>query len=166
MRVADTELEEWVQLEKQAVTERLSRVLRPRADVQRAVETLARRYRLAVVSSSATSRLDACFTATGLDEFFPLELRFSAEDSLDPPVSKPDPAVYRHAIRRIGCPPDEALAVEDSVSGVEAAVGAGLRTLGTVEFAPEGERRRLRERLRSAGALAVAGTFAELASWL
>lgn len=39
---------------------------------------------------------------------------------------KPDPEVYQLALARLGVPPDEALAIEDSTPGVRAARGAGL----------------------------------------
>jgi beta-phosphoglucomutase-like phosphatase (HAD superfamily) len=42
---------------------------------------------------------------------------------------KPSPAVYVEVLRRTGCPPECAVAVEDSANGVQAAVAAGLRCL-------------------------------------
>jgi HAD superfamily hydrolase (TIGR01509 family) len=42
---------------------------------------------------------------------------------------KPSPAVYVEVLRRTGCPPERAVAVEDSANGVQAAVAAGLRCL-------------------------------------
>ncbi|WP_022799086.1 HAD family hydrolase [Thermus islandicus] len=43
---------------------------------------------------------------------------------------KPDPLPYRVALERLGLAPEEALAFEDSPSGVRSAVGAGIRTYG------------------------------------
>lgn len=43
---------------------------------------------------------------------------------------KPDPLPYRVALRRLGVAPEEALAFEDSPSGVRSAVGAGIPTYG------------------------------------
>ncbi len=40
---------------------------------------------------------------------------------------KPDPEAYVVAAQRLGLPPSELVAVEDSAEGLEAAVGAGLR---------------------------------------
>ncbi|BEL02260.1 HAD family hydrolase [Actinoplanes sichuanensis] len=40
---------------------------------------------------------------------------------------KPDPAVYRLALDRLGLPPEAAVAFEDTPHGVSAAVAAGLR---------------------------------------
>jgi HAD superfamily hydrolase (TIGR01509 family) len=152
--------------ENDAVTSRLAQELVVEADVLRAVKQLETRYRLALVSSSALRRLEACLDVTGLAEYFGPRQRFSAEDSLDEPVSKPDPAVYRLALERLGCDAGEAIAVEDSVSGTQAAVGAGLVTVGIVQFAPSREQRSLRDRLRAAGAAAVAADWTELEGWL
>jgi HAD superfamily hydrolase (TIGR01509 family) len=44
-------------------------------------------------------------------------------------LHKPDPEVYRLALDRLGCPPELALAIEDSYNGVEAAKRAGLGCL-------------------------------------
>lgn len=166
VRYRPADLDEWVQREKRAVTEHLAQTLVADAGVTRAVEAWAQRYRLAVVSSSALSRLDACFRATGLDPWLPEHLRFSAEDSLTPPVSKPDPAVYRHALAALGCRAEHAVAVEDSVSGSRAAVGAGIRTLGIVQFAPPEERDQLRLDMLDVGVAAVAADWTQLQGWL
>ncbi|WP_418789113.1 HAD family hydrolase [Priestia megaterium] len=40
---------------------------------------------------------------------------------------KPDPALYRNAIEKLGVEPSEALAFEDSSNGAKAAMAAGLR---------------------------------------
>jgi beta-phosphoglucomutase-like phosphatase (HAD superfamily) len=160
------ELEDWVQRERQAVTDHLSETLVGDADVNRAVGNWAQRYRLSVVSSSALSRLDACFLATGLAPWLPQHLRFSAEDSLTPPISKPDPAIYRHALTVLGCAPEQAVAIEDSTSGSRAALGAGITTLGIVQFAPPEERQQLRADLLELGVAAVADDWTQLESWL
>ncbi|MGI8859037.1 MAG: HAD family hydrolase [Rubrobacteraceae bacterium] len=43
---------------------------------------------------------------------------------------KPDPAPYHAALERLGVEPEEALAFEDSISGITSAVGAGIPTVG------------------------------------
>lgn len=45
---------------------------------------------------------------------------------------KPDPDIYLQALQRTGRLPAECLVVEDSQNGVEAAAGAGLRVVATV----------------------------------
>ncbi|MBY8848809.1 HAD family phosphatase [Saccharothrix longispora] len=160
------EFDRWVEREKREVSAHLGRVLRPQPDVVAALSALRRRYRLAVVSSSALGRLAACFTASGLDDLLPPDVRFSAEDSLPTPTSKPDPAVYLHALRRLGVTPEEALAVEDSATGAGSAVAAGITTAGIVQFVPEGERAERVEVLGRAGAAWVVRSWDELAGHL
>lgn len=49
--------------------------------------------------------------------------------SEDVDVHKPDPAAYRIALERLGCPPAHAVAVEDSAVGLRAAKAGGLACL-------------------------------------
>ncbi|GAA2450541.1 HAD family hydrolase [Streptomyces glaucus] len=164
VRLDADQLEAWVEREKTEVTAYLGQVLRPRPEVVAALSALRRRYRLAVVSSSALTRLAACFTASGLDGLLPAERRFSAEDSLPVPTSKPDPAVYRFALARLGAAPHQALALEDSATGAASAVAAGIATAGLVQFVPAGERAERAERLRQAGAAWVRHSWEEFAA--
>ena len=46
------------------------------------------------------------------------------------PKGKPNPAVYELALETLGLNKDEVIVVEDSVAGVTASVGAGLKTIG------------------------------------
>jgi HAD superfamily hydrolase (TIGR01509 family) len=164
--VTDVDVEPWVAEERRAVTAHLARTLRPDEPTRRALTRIARTVPLAAVSSSALGRLAACFTATGLDELIPPARRFSAEDSLPTPTSKPDPAVYRHACAELGIAPQAGLAVEDAVPGVQSAVGAGCPTIGNVLFVPPAERAERSAALLAAGALTVVGSWAELADLL
>jgi beta-phosphoglucomutase-like phosphatase (HAD superfamily) len=156
------DLEPWVAEEKAEVTAYLGAVLAPDRQVLDPLRRLARRFSVAAVSSSALSRLDACFRATGLDELFPAEARFSAEDSLPRATTKPDPAVYLHALGQLGLAPGQAVAIEDSVAGVQSAVGAGIKTFGNLVFAPPGERSGRELELREAGAAAVVASWSQL----
>ncbi|MEA2169696.1 MAG: hypothetical protein QOF76_2996 [Solirubrobacteraceae bacterium] len=161
-RLEPDALERWVTAEKEAVTDHLRRVLTPDDDVLDTLRRLAERYELAAVSSSALSRLDGCFAATGLAALMPPERRFSAEDSLPRPASKPDPAVYLHALEQLELRADEALAVEDSPVGARAAVAAGIRTVGNLRFVAAGERAQRTRELLAAGAGDIIETWAEL----
>ncbi|WP_250037128.1 HAD family hydrolase [Paractinoplanes maris] len=155
-------LEDWVAEEKKLVTEYLGRVLRPDPQVLRSLHRLAARYRLAAVSSSALARLDECFRATDLAGLVPADLRFSAEDSLPRPTSKPDPAVYRYALDRLGVSPAQAVAIEDSVPGARSSVAAGIPTVGNLAFVAPAERQARRADLVAAGVSQVIESWAEL----
>jgi HAD superfamily hydrolase (TIGR01509 family) len=155
-------LDRWVQAEREAVSAHLGQVLRPDPELLTILGRLSTHYELAVVSSSALGRLDACFTATGLTELLPTQRRFSAEDSLGHPTSKPDPAIYAAAIERLGITTGQGLAVEDSVTGAQSAVAAGLATVGNVCFVEPEERHARTAALKAAGAFAVVSSWGEL----
>jgi beta-phosphoglucomutase-like phosphatase (HAD superfamily) len=156
------ELDRWGTEEKDVVTAHLRTVLHPDAAVREPLERLAGRFPLAAVTSSAISRLGACLEVTGLAPLFAADRRFSAEDSLPQPTSKPDPAVYLHAAAVLGVAPAEALAVEDSVNGALSAVAAGVPTVGILQFVPAADRSERAAALREAGVAAVVGSWAEL----
>jgi HAD superfamily hydrolase (TIGR01509 family) len=160
------ELEQWVREEREQVTAHLAVTLKPDPEVLEPLQALASRYAMAAVSSSALARLKASFTAAGLDPLIPAELRFSAEDSLPVPTSKPDPAVYMHAGRVLGVEAHQGLAVEDSVPGVKSAVAAGYLAIGNVMFVPADERRHRTAELIDAGAVAITDSWRALADAL
>ncbi|HEY8583161.1 MAG TPA: HAD family hydrolase [Capillimicrobium sp.] len=164
--VDPAELDRWVAEERRQVSAMLAAELQPDPAVREPVEALGLRWALAAVSSSALARLDVCFEASGLADLFPPEARYSAEDSLPVPTSKPDPAVYRHAGEQLGVSGAEALAVEDSLAGVRAAVAAGFPVVGNLLFVPDGARDAHAAALLEAGAAAVVGSWAELADRL
>lgn len=45
-------------------------------------------------------------------------------------AGKPDPAPYQVALNNLGIQATDAIALEDSPSGIRSAVGAGIRTIG------------------------------------
>ena len=157
-----SELERYVVAERRAVVEHLRRELRPDADVLDSLTHLARHLDLAIVSSSALSRLDACFHATGLTELFPPDVRFSAEDSLPVATTKPDPAIYAHAGRALGVAGAQGLAIEDAPVGVESARRAGFPVVGNLAFVPEDERPQRASELLEAGAVAIVESWSQL----
>jgi beta-phosphoglucomutase-like phosphatase (HAD superfamily) len=156
-------LDDWVAREQKVVGDYLGQVLQPDPEVLEHLHRLSGDYDLAAVSSSGLDRLDQCFRATGLDTLIPAARRFSAEDSLSVPASKPDPAIYRHAVGALGTPAVDCLAVEDSTTGARSALGAGIATIGNLAFVPEGDRPDRRQNLLHQGACVVAESWAELA---
>ncbi|MFL5846377.1 MAG: HAD family hydrolase [Solirubrobacteraceae bacterium] len=161
-RLTPDVLEEWVAEERRAVTDYLGATLVPDPAVAEPLRRLSERFALAAVSSSAVGRLGACFAATGLDVLFPPELRFSAEDSLPVPTSKPDPAIYTFAAERLGVGPRCAVAIEDSVPGAQSAVAAGFTTIGNLVFVRPEEREEREAQLRATGVEDVIGSWEEL----
>lgn len=160
------ELEGWVREERERVTAHLALTLTPDPRVLEPLRDLAAHYALAAVSSSATTRLGACFAATGLDALISESVTFSAEDSLPVPTSKPDPAVYLHAGQALGVASGQGLAIEDSVAGVSSAVAAGYPTVGNLMFLLPDERDCRRAELIDAGAVAITESWRALADFL
>jgi HAD superfamily hydrolase (TIGR01509 family) len=160
------ELEPYVEEERRTVIAQLGRSLTPDPEVLEPLTTLAERFRLAAVSSSASVRLDACFRATGLAALFRPDARFSAEDSLPVPAGKPDPAIYTLAGQELGVSGSQALAIEDATAGVQSAVGAGFPVIGNLVFVRPEEREGRAADLRAAGAAAIVESWWELAELL
>jgi HAD superfamily hydrolase (TIGR01509 family) len=79
----------------------------------------------------------------------------------DLPHGKPDPAPYLEALRQLGITAGEAIAFEDSPSGVNASVAAQIATVGILSGHTSDE-------LRAAGATLCVADFAaaELRHWL
>lgn len=105
---------------------------------------------LAVVSNSRRQRVLDSLATTGLAARLGEVPIFTADQVAAP---KPDPALYRLAATELECAPGDCLVVEDSVSGVTAAHGAGMTVIGFIgaSHVPAGQA----ERLRAAGAWQV-----------
>jgi len=120
------------------------------------------KYGLAVVSSSAISRVFASIRKVGLDKWFPDEKVFSANDSLPTPTTKPDPAVYLHACKVLGVEPGSCAAIEDSKSGATAAKRAGIPLIGYIGPYEEEEKPAKRKMLEEeCGAIYVMDHWSE-----
>jgi len=89
-----------------------------------AVRRIGRRWPLALASSANRVVIDKVLTVAGLGDAF--QVTVSSEE-----VSrgKPAPDVYLEAVRRLGHPPSDCAAVEDSANGIRSAVAAGLHVV-------------------------------------
>jgi len=157
------ELETYVSKEEDRVITKLRAELKPCVGVDAELEKLAqhRKYHLAVVSSSALRRVQASVQKVGHDKYFDGEHVFSAATSLPKPTSKPDPAIYLHAMKVIGKKPEECVAIEDSKSGATAAVRAGIKTVGYVGSYEKGKEEEMAKVLRDAGCVVVMKEWSE-----
>jgi HAD superfamily hydrolase (TIGR01509 family) len=115
------DVEGWVR-KKQALTIRLIRdapSLYP--GVTELVAQLRGRVRMAIVSGTWRENVEAVAAAPGLEGAF--ELIIGKDDVA---AVKPDPEAYRLALRRLAIGPEQAVAIEDSPTGVAAARAAGI----------------------------------------
>jgi len=89
--------------------------------------------RCAIVTSSTADLVSAWLRANDLADS--CDLIISGDDV---EAGKPSPEPYQLALDSLGVSPDEALAIEDSVSGVLSATAAGIPTLRLTRSASAG----------------------------
>lgn len=89
-----------------------------------AVTRVARRWPLAVASSSNRPVIDAALELAGLAALF--RVTVSSEEVA---CGKPAPDVYLEAARRLGVPATRCAAIEDSHNGIRSAKAAGMRVV-------------------------------------
>jgi HAD superfamily hydrolase (TIGR01509 family) len=92
------------------------------AGVEEVVSGLARRYRMAIVTSSLREHFEVIHRSTQLLHHFELVLTHG-----DYARAKPDPDPYLMALARLGLPAEACLVIEDSERGLRAARAAGVR---------------------------------------
>lgn len=104
-----------------------------------------------VVSGGPMAKMEVSLGATGLWDAFAPDI-FSCYDIGD---HKPSPGIYLHALRMLGVDAADAVAVEDSVTGVAAAVAAGVAVIGLARDTPAAD-------LLAAGASVTAATMSDV----
>jgi HAD superfamily hydrolase (TIGR01509 family) len=109
----------------------------------------SRNLSLALVTNAPEENVEAILLALELKGLFD-EVVLSDEVG---PV-KPDPAPYRAALEKLRVAPEEALAFEDSTSGIASSVAAGIPTVGIASTQRPGT-------LEEAGAFVVAKDFTD-----
>lgn len=105
-----------------------------------------------VASQGKLSKTSLCLALTGLDGLFAETARFSAYSVAN---GKPAPDVFLHAAASMGVEPAHCIVVEDTASGVTAAVAANMRVFGYAADSDE-------QALRDAGATAILRSLDEL----
>jgi HAD superfamily hydrolase (TIGR01509 family) len=108
-----------------------------------------RGMRMALVTNAPKENVGAILPALKLQDYFQTVVLAAEVGAV-----KPDPAPYEAALERIGVSADEALAFEDSVSGIASSVAAGIPTVGISSTQDP-------EKLRRAGAFIVAKDFTD-----
>lgn len=84
-----------------------------------------KRLKQAVVSNAPRENAEFMLKALHLESTFDTVVLGD-----DLPVGKPDPLPYQEALKRFNLTEDEAIAFEDSPSGIRSAVAAGVPTVG------------------------------------
>jgi HAD superfamily hydrolase (TIGR01509 family) len=115
------------------------RALEPVVGAAEAVQRIkAAGLKVCVASQGALEKTRMTLGLTGLRELFAPHASFSAHDVSRP---KPDPALFEHAAATMNVKPAACVVVEDTPSGVMAAVAAGMRAIG---YAADSDERALR----------------------
>jgi HAD superfamily hydrolase (TIGR01509 family) len=89
-----------------------------------AIETLGRRWRIALASGSDRVLLDTVLASSGLTGHFAATV--AADDVSE---GKPSPLIYLEACRRLDLRPGACVAIEDSGSGIASALAAGMKVI-------------------------------------
>jgi HAD superfamily hydrolase (TIGR01509 family) len=114
-----------------------------------------------VASNAAVDRLAKALELVKLDRFFPRRRQFSAAL-----VARPKPAADLHLFvcHSLAVTPARALVIEDSVTGVQGAVAAGVPVVGYLgaSHLPDDQE----DKLRAAGALALFDDYRDLPALL
>lgn len=80
------------------------------------------KLKLGVVTGAGRFGVMTTLKAYNLESYF--DVITTGEDVT---ISKPDPAVYLLAMKKLGVQADECIAIEDTENGIRAALGAGLK---------------------------------------
>jgi HAD superfamily hydrolase (TIGR01509 family) len=108
-----------------------------------------RGLKIALVTNAPEENVEAILPALELRDFFDGVVLADDVEAV-----KPDPAPYRAALKKTGVPAEEALAFEDSVSGISSSVAAGIPTVGIASTQDP-------EKLLGAGAFITAKDFTD-----
>ena len=108
-----------------------------------------RGMRVALVTNAPEENVEALMLALGLRNLFDTVVLADEVEAV-----KPDPAPYTAALKKLGVPAEEALAFEDSISGISSSVAAGIPTVGIASSQKP-------ETLLAAGAFVTAEDFTD-----
>jgi HAD superfamily hydrolase (TIGR01509 family) len=109
--------------------------------------------KIALVTNAPEENVEAILLALELRDYFDMVVLADEVEAV-----KPDPAPYRAALKKAGVPAEEALAFEDSISGISSSVAAGIPTVGIASSQDP-------ERLLEAGAFMTAEDFTDEQLW-
>jgi HAD superfamily hydrolase (TIGR01509 family) len=119
---------DWLARYEEVRADAFRRELTPVAGAAETVESLcAAGLGVCVASQGKLAKTRLSLALTGLDHLFPERARFSAYSVAR---GKPAPDLFLHAAAAMGVEPGACAVVEDTPSGVVAAVAAGMRAIG------------------------------------
>ena len=117
---------------------------------QQTLMTLSSRFQLALVSSASRRHIDLFLQISDCADLFRFVI--SGEDVR---CAKPDPEIYRRCLADLRLDPNCCVAIEDAVSGIDAAQSAGIPVIAKTGSVA-------RHLLEEAGAMAIIEQLDEL----
>ena len=117
---------EQIGIDKEAMYRRQAKTLCPMPGLAKVIELTDKvPLKRAVVTNAPRENAEHMLEALQLTETFPIVVV-----SDDAPPGKPDPAPYKLGLKRLAVTSDNAIAFEDSTTGIRSAVAAGIYTIG------------------------------------
>ena len=114
-----------IQKYKQKITsEILKRRIKKNNKIIKIMRNLHNKYKIVVATNAINSTLNICLNKLGVEKY--VDFKLSNEDINKP---KPNPEIYLRIFVKFGIYPSEALIIEDSHYGREAAISSGAKLL-------------------------------------
>ena len=114
-----------IQKFKQKITsEILKRKIKKNNKIIKIMRNLHNKYKIVVATNAVNSTLNICLNKLGIEKY--IDFKLSNEDINEP---KPNPEIYLRIFINFGIYPSEALIIEDSHYGREAAISSGAKLL-------------------------------------
>jgi beta-phosphoglucomutase len=140
--------------EKEATFRRMAQNLKPLEGLLDLLDWAERKgLKIALVTNAPRLNADHMLEALGLAGRFPVEITIESVER-----GKPDPLPYLTALEQLGITAEEAIAFEDSPSGMRAAKAAGLYSFGVLTGLSA-------EEMRQIGADGAIANFRDRALW-
>ncbi len=114
-----------------------------------------------VASNGERANVMESLRAIGLFDLFGENRIFT---KIQVPRGKPYPDIFFYAAQKMGCLPEESVVIEDSVSGVQAGVAAGMQTIGITAVSHDREAATLA--LKGAGASQVFENWEDIRNYI
>ena len=109
---------------QKVTTEILKKNIKKNNKIIHMMKNLHGKYKIAVATNAVNSTLKICLNKLGISKY--VDFKLSNEDIVNP---KPNPEIYLRIFIKFGIYPSEALIVEDSHYGREAAISSGAKLL-------------------------------------
>ncbi|AGA29887.1 HAD family hydrolase [Singulisphaera acidiphila] len=128
------DVEGWVRSKQELTASMLTASPRIYPGLVELVRSLIGKVQLAIVSTTWRENIEIVLKAANLEDAFP-----TVVGKQDVTLVKPDPEGYRLALQKLGIAPEDAIALEDSATGLAAARAAGLPVIAVGHRLPRGE---------------------------